>query len=413
MLNELIKYIENKNWTLQRDGERFLFYKPPVELGFDDKYLLPVPKISSKDDFNPALNDTIKLIAEIYEVDSNEITHDVTNYFEILKKDAMYFKLNSENLMFQQTLEVNDIWNFLKNLSTSYTNYIKIEFAKNFYPQFGADNDRIKKALSKLVDLTRLRVVALEYASFSVGVSADNFMGKNEIEIKEVQEWRGQIIKNYKNDVIEVNFDSIENVDNILQKFNEEERRKIFDPLVSTINNSSDYYITLTDSAFTPKKKLKRIPSQTVDILIPKEPAKEIPKKKVGLYRTILPIDESKSSIKLKVSEIEENSLFTEKLEEVELQITKLTYRENIIGLKKEIDCQVRFNEHEGFFVANIKDLDVNINLSDLNSLQNEIDEAFSKMIDYYFYREQPIDEKGIKIWDFLHQILPEDIKSN
>jgi len=413
MLKELKTYIESRNWVLQREGERFLFYKPPVELGFDDKYLLPVPKVSSKDDFNTALNDTLKLIANIYEVDVNEITHDVTNYFEILKKDAMYFKLNSENLIFQQTLEVNDIWNFLKNLSTSYTNYIKIEFGKNFYPQFGADNDRIKKALNKLLDLTRLRVVALEYASFSVGVSADNFMGKNDIEIKEIQEWRGQIIKNYKNEVIEVDFDSIESVDNVLQKFNEDERRKIFDPLVTSINNTSDYYISLTDSTFTPKKKLKRIPSQTVDILIPKESVKETPKKKVGLYRTILPIDESKSSIKFKVSEIEENNLFTEKLEEVELQITKLNYRDNTLVLKNEIGCQVRFNEHEGFFVANIKDLDVNINLTDLNSLQSEIDKAFSKMIDYYYFREQPSDEKGIKILDFLRQVLPDDIISN
>lgn len=413
MLQALKKYLENKNWVLQREGERFLFYKPPVELGFDEKYLLPVPKISTKEDFNPALQDTIKLIANIYEVDINEITHDVTNYFEILKKDAMYFKLQSENLMFQQTLEVNDIWNFLKNLSTSYTNYVKVEFAKNFYPVFGADNDRIKKSLNKLLDLTRLRVVALEYASFSVGVSADNFMGKNEIEIKEIQEWRGQIVKNYKNDVIEVNFDSIEQVDSILQKFNDEERRKIFDPLVSSINNTSDYFITLTDSAFSPKKKLKRIPSQTVDILIPSEPIKETPKKIIGLYQTILPIDESKSAIKLKVREIEENSLFTKKLDEVEAKVSKLTYRDTEIKLKKDIDCLVRYNESDSEFVANIKELDINIRLVDLNSLQSELDSAFEKLIDLYFFREQALDEKGVKIKEYLSSILPENMRSN
>ena len=212
MLKELIKYIEDKNWRLQREGEKFLFYKPPVELGFEDTYLLPIPKDIAKEDFNITINDTIKFISELYQIDTHEITHDVSDYFEVMKKDAMYFKLNSENTMFQKTLEVNDIWNFLKNLSASYTNYIKIEFAKNFYPQFGADNDRQKKALNKLLDLTRLRVVALEYASFSIGVSADNFMGKNEIDVKEIQEWRGQIVKNYKNDVIEVNLDSIEQV---------------------------------------------------------------------------------------------------------------------------------------------------------------------------------------------------------
>jgi len=413
MLNKIIKYIRDRNWHLQREGENFLFFKPPAELGFDDKYLLPVPKFESKDDFNPVLNDTIKFISEIYQVDPYEITYDVTDYFEILKKDAMYFKLNSENRMFQQTLEVNDIWNFLKNLSTSYTNYIKIDFGKNFYPKFGADNDRIKKALNRILDLTRLRVVALEYASFSVGVSADNFMGKSEIEIGEVQEWRGQIIKNYKSDVIEVNFDSIEQVDGILKKFNEDERRKIFDPLVSSINNSSDYYITLTDSSFAPKKKLKRIPSQTVDILIPDIQPKEAPKKVIGLYQTILPIDESKSAIKLKVKEIEENSLFTKKLDEVEAKVSKLTYRDKEIILKKDIDCLVRYNEAEGEFVANVKEIEINIKLTDLNGLQNELDNAFEKLIDFYYFRDEPTDEKGIKIKKYLSSILPDNIKSN
>lgn len=411
MLNGLIKYIENRNWSLQREGEKFLFYKPPIELGFDETYLLPIPKIIDVEDFNATLSDTIKFVAEVYEVDPNEITHDVTNYFEILKKDAIYFKLNSENLVFQKTLEVNDIWSFLKNLSTSYTNYIKIEFAKNFYPQFGADTIRVKKALSKILDLAKLRVVALEYHSFGIGVSTDNFMGKNEIEIKEIQEWRAEIIKNYKKDVIGVNFNSIEEVEYILNKFNEDERRKIFDPLVLSINNSSDYSISITDSSFTRPKKLKRIPSQTVDILVPKEIGKEIPKRKIGLYRTILPIDENKSAIKIKISDIEENSLFTEKLEEIRVSISQLTYKNEILTLKKEIKCQIKFNEHEESFVVYIENIDTSIRLNDLNDLQHRIDDSFSKMIDFYYFRDALLDKKGDLIRDYLFSILPEDFK--
>ena len=145
-----------------------------------------------------------------------------------------------------------------------------------------------------MLELTRLRVVALEYHSFSIGVSADSFMGKSEIDIKDIQDWREVAVKSYKEDVIDINFDSRADVEKVLEKFNDEERRKIYDPLISSINNSSDYYISITDQNFTTKRKLKRIPSQTVDIILPKEIKKEPEKKDIRFYKTIVAIDESK-----------------------------------------------------------------------------------------------------------------------
>jgi hypothetical protein len=407
MLKEAIKFIEKNNWNLLREGEKFQFYKPPIELGFDDEFTLAIPKINDVPDFDEIANDTIRVISEIYGVDTTEIIHDVADYFEVLKKDAIYFKLNSDNLMFQKTLEINDVWNFLKNLSTSYTNYVKIEFEKNFHPLFGADNHRIQTVLAKLVDLTRLRVVALEYQSFSVGVSADSFMGKNEIEVKEIQEWRSQVMLNYKNDIIDIDFNSIEQIDHVLKHFNDDERRKIFDPLFSSINNSSDYYITVTDKSFKPEKRLKRIPGQTVDILIPKTIEKERPIKQMGLYRTIIPIDLSKSAVKLKLSDLQANPLFTQKLDGVEIPITHLIYRDQEISLVNPINCFIKFNETSGNFGAYIADLDTTFELDSFESLEEEINEKFALFIDYYHNSNRIVDEKGQMIQKYLKSILP------
>jgi hypothetical protein len=408
-LNTIVKYIENKNWTLQKEGERYLFYKPPTELGFAESYTLPIPKNESSPDYQVVLQDTINLIAEIYNVNVAQLNSNLTDYFEILKKDAIYFKLSSENVMFQQTLEVNDVWTFLKNLSTSYTNYIKIEFEKTFGASFGGDNDKIKKTLSKLIELSRLRVVALEYKSFSVGVSADSFMGKTEIG-KDVQDWRDEVIKNYKNDVIDINFDSKDDLDKILGKFSEEERKKIYDPLISSINNTSEYSISVTDQKFTPKRKMKRIPTPIVDLVIPKEITKEIPKKKIGFYKTIITVDESKQAIKLKLSDLEDDTLFTQRFDEIDLEIKTLIYQEKEVKLNKTINFSVLHNSETNSFEAHIPIVNINFTMKDLANLQQEFNNNFTLMIDYYKRIQGDTDTRSKEIIDYLKDILPTEI---
>ena len=217
-LETITDYLEDKKWQLNKIGEKYLFYVPPVELGFSADYFLPVPRRKKTDDFDRVLQETAAIISEIYNVNIEAIALGVTDYFDILKKDAIYFKLSSENVMFQKTLEINDVWNFLKNLTTSYTNYIKVELRNNFYTQLGADNNRVKKLQNKLIELTKLRVVALDYQSFSFGVAADTMMGRTEIEHKEVQRWREKLTRNFMADVVGVDYGSRNDVESILEK---------------------------------------------------------------------------------------------------------------------------------------------------------------------------------------------------
>jgi hypothetical protein len=97
-LNTVIKYIEIKNWTFLREGVRYLFYKPPTELGFAESYTLPIPKNEESSDFQIVLQDTIRLIADIYHVNIAELNMNLT-YFEFMRKDTRFVKLMIDEYM--------------------------------------------------------------------------------------------------------------------------------------------------------------------------------------------------------------------------------------------------------------------------------------------------------------------------
>ncbi|MEZ4952354.1 MAG: hypothetical protein R2825_02105 [Saprospiraceae bacterium] len=407
-LEKITDYLEDNKWQLNKIGDKYLFYAPPAELGFSETYLLPVPRRKKAEDFNQVLQETTAIISEIYNVNMESIALGVTDYFDILKKDAIYFKLSSENVMFQKTLEINDIWNFLKNLTTAYTNYIKIELKNNFYAKLGADNNRIKKIQNKLIELTKLRVVALDYQSFSFGVAADTMMGRTEIEHKEVQKWREKLTRNFMSDVVGIDYGSRNDVESILEKYNEDERKDIFEPLISSINNYSDFTITITDKNFKPKKTIKRISGQVIGLILPKEIIQEKPQKRIGFYQTIIPVDINKAAVKLRVSDLQANNLFTQKLEELDGHVDHLVVNEKKIQLKKNIDFHVSYDEKNGLFQILIPVINIHFSLKDFNELQHEFNDQFSTLISYYLNIKGKPDVRGQEIIDYLKSILPE-----
>ena len=408
-LDTITDYLEDKKWQLNKIGEKYLFYAPPADLGFSDNYLLPVPRRKKAADFNWVLQETAAIVSEIYDVNVEAIALGVTDYFDVLKKDAIYFKLSSENIMFQKTLEINDIWNFLKNLTTAYTNYIKIELKNNFYTQLGADNNRVKKLQNKLIELTKLRVVALDYQSFSFGVAADTMMGRTEIEHKEVQKWREKLTRHFMSDVIGVDYGSRDDVESILEKYNEDERKEIFEPLISSINNSSDFTIMITDKNFKPKKTIKRISGQVVGLILPKEITQEKPQKRIGFYQTIIPVDINKAAVKLRVSDLQTNNLFTQKLEELDGHVDHLVLNDKNIKLKKNIDFHVNYDDKNGLFQILIPVINIHFSLKDFNELQHEFNDQFTTLISYYLNIKGKPDARSQEIIDYLKTILPGD----
>lgn len=408
--DNLIKLILDKNWILISEGLKYDLYKPPTEMGFNENFSLPVPRFYLSEDYDKTLHETIKFILNLYDIREEEFYEKSSGYFNVLLNNAIYFKLKSENVKYEKTLEVNEIWNFLKNLSTSYTNYIKINFERQFSDYFGFDSGRINKALFKFLNLTKLRVVALEYKSFSFGVSADIMMGTQEIQNKDISEWRRRIVKEYNDEVIDINYNSEEFLNLLTLKYNDNERRLIYTPIIKSINNPSNYTISLTNKNFEPQKFIKRLSKQTIDYFIPKDSkAIEENETTINFIKTIIPVDSSKNIIKLNVSDLEHESLFTQKLEEISGQIIELNIGVRKIKLNIPVNFTLSYNPYNTMFSVLIIEPNLKFDIKNFNNLQKEFDEKIIEMIQY-FKMNKKFDSYNDKfLFKFLQKILPEN----
>ncbi|WP_294238549.1 hypothetical protein [Chryseobacterium sp. sg2396] len=70
---KIINYISNRDWIFVSESEKFYYYAAPEFLGFEEQYLLPIPKKSSTVDYNNFLIKTISILSEIYDISVDEI----------------------------------------------------------------------------------------------------------------------------------------------------------------------------------------------------------------------------------------------------------------------------------------------------------------------------------------------------
>lgn len=407
--DKLIGFIKENGWKLSKNGVKYDFYSPPSKLGFQKGYELPIPIQENLEDHIKTLEETVNLISSLYDVRKEQFYQETTGYFETLLNDAIFFKLNSENVKFEKTLEVNEIWNFLKNLSTSYTNYVKINFAKKFSKNYNFDVKKTNSALSKFLNLSRLRVVALEYRSFSFGVSVDKIMGKYEITDKQIKKWRNKIINQYNDEVIDIDYNSDAIQNTLLKKYERDEIKQIYYPIIKSINNVTNYSISITNRNFTPKKKFKRLTKQTISSLLPKVAKYELEEKtEINFIKTIIPVDRSKNIIKLDVSELESENLFTQKLSEINgtLGHTNLDVNDKV-ELLKLVKFKLSYNAVNLDYTLIIPEGNITISLKHFNHIQKEFDEEISKLIIKYSNKENIKSKKDTKLYNFLTTIIP------
>ncbi len=381
ILDALIKFLNEKNWKMSSANSNFQFYSPPSDLGFDSSYFLPVPSKEDALDFDKAILLASNVISEIYQKDFTQLITDVEDYLGVLKKDAIYFKLSSEQTMFGNTLEISDIWKFLKNINSSYTNYLHIDFIKSFKNRYNAE--KLRSIANPVIEYSKLRLVDLEYKSFSIGISADSMMGNDKIPYKDVVEWRRQKMTSYKKEIINVNYNRRDEIDSLLEKYNEEERKKIFSPLIKSINTEG-HRIYLTDQSFGITKELCKLPTSTVETILPKtEAGQEEPD--IEMVQLITAIDRNKKSITIRTDELE-NDLFSKKTTEFNWQQDNILVDDKTIQFTQPIVYKVILDTNNGIFRASHEILPIDATSSTLKHMKSQIESQIVSLYERYLH---------------------------
>ncbi|MFK7982596.1 MAG: hypothetical protein AB8G86_21640 [Saprospiraceae bacterium] len=391
-LEKVINFLHKEGWEKAKTNGEFVFYKSPTDIGLSDNYTLPIPILTTTNeaDFPRRLDEAIDFLSEVYEVTPEKLFYEVGNYLEVLKGDALFFTLKSDEVRFSHTLELNDITQFLKNLSVSYENFIRIKFQQKFSEFYNNDPFRINKTVNKLLTFSKLRLVDLEFESFSFGVSVDTQMG-NEQLIKEMRGFRKALLTTYKKEVIEVDFMEEKAVQQLIQKFSISERKAIFEPFLKSINQEA-YSIILTNSKFTPQIAYRRIPQSTIKLIIPSK-VKEQVTANVKMMQIIVPVDKTKSKITIRTKEIE-NDLFSQPIEEYKITVDTIESGEEKIKLKEKVDFTIQQSKDTSEFLVIFKPLAFELKVKEFGKIKDEFFAAFISNLNYYKY----IIKRGEKI---------------
>lgn len=409
-LEKVVKFLQNEGWEKTKTNGEFVCYKSPTHIGLSDDYTLPIPILTTtnKEDFPRRLNEAIDFLAEVYEVTPEKLFYEVGNYLEVLKGDALFFTLKSEEVLFSHTLELNHITQFLKNLSTSYENYVKIKFQEELGQLYNNDPFRINKAVNKLLAFSKLRLVDLEFESFSFGVSVDTQMG-NEQLTKEMKGFRKTLLASYKKEVMEVDFIEETVVASVLQTFSANERKAIYEPFLKSINQEA-YSIILTNSNFTPQIAYRKIPKSTVKIIVPTK-IKEQLAPNVQMMQIIVPVDKTKSKITIPTKEIDDD-LFSQSIEEYKITVDTIEVGEEKIKLKEKIDFTIRQEAETGEFIVIFAPLAFELKVKDFSKIKDEFFAAFVSNLNYYKYlikkREQLTKPSEKRLVKFFRLVLPD-----
>lgn len=386
--NHIVNYLLKNGWESVDSNDRFIFFKPPVSMGFPQSYKLKVPIRFNSDDYNSYLKHTAQVIAGYYDKNPEELFYGVDNYLDVLKRNAVYLKLASNEVQFDHTIAISHISTFLRNLTSSFESYTRIRFKQLFSEKFRFDGKKIMQASNKFVDLSTMRLVDLEFKSFSFGVSVDTMMGKEYIDYQEIKDWREELLPRFEDDVLEADYYSREGIDNIIEKFeSEEERKAIYAPIFRSIN-TDQYQISITDSDYSPKKMIKRVPKSTVQIITP---SKIKQKSDVDFYNLIVPIGEGESGkIRIKKSDLK-NSLFADKINTSELDKLRGDGRFLIFQnpLKVSLDTT-----QEGNFILSIDRFNIVIEATSFPEAQKNLIDTLWALYDLWEQNSQEFQNR-------------------
>lgn len=187
-------------------------------------------------------------------------------YLMQLREDAFYLKLSPNNRKYSSTIGFNELASkLLLNISKSYKSFLKADYIASF-TNANADETALLKTFNKLLPDLDLRMVDARYGSFEIGLAIDKTV-KEEIENKEIKKWAIEIGTKYKDVVLEQNY-SIEQVDEIVEQYSVEDRKKIFQPLFD-ITEKSEFTLNIKENKGSSYNKVQIKDKSMINKIIP------------------------------------------------------------------------------------------------------------------------------------------------
>lgn len=228
------------------------------------------------------------------------------SYLQSLRQNAFYLKFAPNNLKYSDTIGLTELANsLLSNLSLSFKNFLKADFFLEFKETI-TEKSNLNNLFNKILPELDLRMVDLKYGSFEIGLAVDKVM-KNSIENISVKNWAIEVGMKYKELVLDDDYDK-DTVNKILESYDEDDRKKIFNPIFK-ITENPNFSLQIKNSVKSTYKTIKIRDKSIIEKIVPKNleinKKEEVKDYQIIQVTTVLDKNNSSKTIKL------EDSLFS------------------------------------------------------------------------------------------------------
>jgi hypothetical protein len=169
-------------------------------------------------------------------------------YMEILKQKAVNLKLEPKTERYEKAIVFDNITDLLKNVQVAFKNFCEVKFLKHFKVDDFPDFD---SALSLFKKGNKMLCVNLEFKSFGIGIVADttvmdyNLQGNSKFDV-----FKKSLFEEFQTEVLYPDYNSKEFQNMISGKYSDEERSKIYGTIVQSLDENSEYRVSITDKSF-------------------------------------------------------------------------------------------------------------------------------------------------------------------
>lgn len=295
-------------------------------------------------------------------------------YLSHLRENSIYFTLEPKSLAFSTTISALDAGNFLRKISNSFLYFIEFDFYESFKTTI-SDVKRLKSIINQFKDILSPRVVDLKFSSFKVAISADTFKS---VDNSEYKDWQRTILEKYKDDVIEVDYDSEVRINEIVTKYPETVRRNIYSPIIEIINDKK-YNLNISDHKRRYVKTYKSIKKKNEEILIPKPLIiDDEGHEKRKLVNLIIELSDKEDITNLGKREIQHGLLFSQEIKKFPFGLKEIRFSNIFIDLKYPIICEFHL-ENNYYYISNIE-LEIEVKAENYNDAVIQFNKVFVEL---------------------------------
>lgn len=239
--------------------------------------------------------------------------------------------------------KIKTILKVLSEFNKSYNNYLEIEFLKN--DDFRLIYDKNNKVLDTIKLDLDLLAVDVKFGSFQISMAPNIVVNQPLLFVDDFDIWKNSAFENYKENIVKGDYQSLAYIDKISKVYNDNERTKIYSPLINLISKQDEYKVNVLTIDGKVEKTLVSPQKERLALFIPKA-------------SPIVPVADEKTILAyLKITQTEgSNDIKKNKIKEVlyqeEMEYDTYPYRPDTIRyggylflLNNKLDCLVDYSD--------------------------------------------------------------------